>query len=41
MIITKTQFLFLQGLPVVVQQEDGGPWMPGMIIEGNSTDHNG
>ena len=32
---------FLTGSTVVVQREDRGPWMHGVIIEGNSDNHQG
>ena len=32
---------FLLGATVAMQQQDGGKWIHGVIVEVNSTDHNG
>ena len=40
MLLTKTHF-FPVGATVAVQLDDDGSWMHGVIVDTNSTDHNG
>ena len=37
----RDQISFSIRCTIVIQRDDGGPWMHGMIVNEDSTDHNG